>query len=312
MKTIQLTPLVTLSSLGEASVVAFDVGFDGQVYIVQALNPTDYRHMSGPNAPSFPKIKGAHGQRYRVLALYEGQVTLDLLIEYDPYNVHFVQPMPDGQLLLACARCRYHGPNQYDLNGRVFDSQGLLVREILLGDGIERIQTTASGQIWVSYFDEGVIGNYGWHEPVGAHGLVCFDGSGQKLYEFDAPDSLGPIIDCYAMNVIDDDDVWLCYYTDFPLVHLKSGEVRHHRGSFVSGSHALAVWSDMVLFAGGYRDDSQFHLFNVYRDVAPRQFVFQDERGRLMARPNVRMRGEMVYLLWDDALYCVALSALIV
>lgn len=310
-ETIQLAQVTDLHPLiGGASLVAFDVGFDGQLYLVLALKTTDYRHISGPNAPSFAKIKGDGGQRYRVMALYEGQVTLDVLIEHDPYNVHFVQPMPGGQLLLACARCRYHGPDRYDFNGRLYNSQGILVREFSLGDGIEHIQTTPSGQIWVGYFDEGVIGNYGWREPVGASGLVCFDGVGKKLYAFEAPDPLGPIIDCYAMNVIDDDDVWLCYYTDFPLVHLKNGEVRH-RGSFVSGSHALAVWADMILFASGYGDHGRFHLFNVYRDVVPRHFSFEDEQGRLIERPDVRARGESVYMLWDGALYHVSIPMLV-
>ena len=50
---------------------------------------------------------------------------------------------------------------------------GELRRQFVLGDGIKHVQTTAAGDIWVGYFDEGVYGNYGWgndpdSEPIGA------------------------------------------------------------------------------------------------------------------------------------------------
>jgi hypothetical protein len=89
-----------------------------------------------------------------------------------------VQPMPGGRLLVAGARCRWrrHGP---DRNGVLYDADGQVVSEHVLGDGIGHVLATSTGQVWIGYFDEGIYGNYGWgqagtEEPVGAHGIVRF------------------------------------------------------------------------------------------------------------------------------------------
>jgi hypothetical protein len=74
-------------------------------------------------------------------------------------------------------------------------------REILLGGGIKGTQATASGVIWSSYFDEGIFGNYGWHDPIGASGLVARDTTGDTLYQYAPTDALDDMADCYAMNV---------------------------------------------------------------------------------------------------------------
>jgi hypothetical protein len=102
--------------------------------------------------------------------------------------------------------------------GNLHDRTGRLLRSINLGDASEDIQTTPDGRIWVSYFDEGVFGG-----GIGKHGVVCFDGAGNpkfKYAEFAEQAGLPSVADCYAMNAATSGDVWLNYYTDFPLVHL--------------------------------------------------------------------------------------------
>jgi hypothetical protein len=80
------------------------------------------------------------------------------------------------------------------------------------------MQTTADGQIWVGYFDEGVFGG-----GIGRAGAVCFDAAGKPVFrynEFAIAQNLPPVADCYTLNVAED-AVWLCYYTAFPLVCLR-------------------------------------------------------------------------------------------
>jgi hypothetical protein len=74
-----------------------------------------------------------------------------------------VQPMPGGQFLVAGARCRWRrdGP---DRNGVLYDANGQVVAERVLGDGIGHVLATSSGQVWIGYFDEGIYGNYGWDQ----------------------------------------------------------------------------------------------------------------------------------------------------
>src|SRR4051812_29941082 len=210
-RSIQISPVVSLAPLiGDAQLVAFNVGPDGVVYLVIAQRPLDYREESG-NA-SFPKTIPRQPQKYRVLALSGSQPILDITIENELFNIHNVQPLAD-ELLLVCSHSHYRGPDNYEKNGRVYRRDGTFVREILLGDGIQDVQTTPGGVIWTSYFDEGVFGNYGWDDPVGASGLVAWDASGKKLYEFAPTGGLDSICDCYALNVLDEENVWLYYYT---------------------------------------------------------------------------------------------------
>ena len=58
-------------------------------------------------------------------------------------------------------RCRWRrdGP---DRNAVLYDADGQVVSEHVLGDGIGHVLATSTGQVWVGYFDEGIYGNYGW------------------------------------------------------------------------------------------------------------------------------------------------------
>jgi len=44
------------------------------------------------------------------------------------WNFHHVQPLPDDELLLVCARSRYRSWDDYDHSGHVFSADGSLVR----------------------------------------------------------------------------------------------------------------------------------------------------------------------------------------
>ena len=64
-------------------------------------------------------------------------------------------------------------------NAVLYNSDGQVVSEHVLGDGIAHLLATSTGQVWAGYFDEGIYGNYGWgradsQEPVGAYGIVRF------------------------------------------------------------------------------------------------------------------------------------------
>ena len=61
---------------------------------------------------------------------------------------------------MAGARCRRRpeGPNR---NAVLYDADGQVVSEHVLGDGIAHLLATSTGQVWAGYFDEGIYGNYG-------------------------------------------------------------------------------------------------------------------------------------------------------
>jgi hypothetical protein len=160
-RTLQIHPLLDLSPfLSDGELVALNVGPDAQLYAVIEQKPLDYREIAASGA-SFAKTIPSLPQAYRVLAFLESDLTLDVQVKDERFTIHDVQPLPRGELLLVCCRSHYRAPRDFDKNGRVYGPDGELARELLLGDGIATVQTTDSGLIWTSFFDEGVFGNYG-------------------------------------------------------------------------------------------------------------------------------------------------------
>jgi len=304
-KTLQLAPVADFTPfLSDGELVALDVGPDDRLYGVIALKALDY-WKPGKGA-TFAKTTPSTPQTYRVLAFDGGDVTLDVRIADERFNIHEVQPLPNEELLLVCCRSRYRGPNDFDKNGRVYSSDGEFVREILLGDGIARIQTTSAGAIWTSYFDEGIFGNYGWKDPIGSLGLVASDPRGNKLYEFQPADGLDFICDCYAMNVKSDSSTWLYYYNKFPLVHLRNQEIEAHWAKPLAWSKALAISQGLALFAGAFRKPYDYHLFELRPDGKTHEvanFSLTDEHGdRLMAERSFG-RSEALYIRGGNRVY---------
>ena len=167
-----------------------------------------------------------------------------------------VQPLPGDRTLIVGARCRWYskGPER---NAIVVDADGLPVAEGTLGDGIQEVLTTPSGLIWVGYFDEGVLGNYGWGgpgpDPIGSPGIVRFTPDLRVDWRYPYNAEGGSIIDAYALNV-SGETAWSSYYTDFPIVRIKSGSITTWRGG-VRGVQALIIGEGRCALIGGYGAD---------------------------------------------------------
>ncbi|HET9953784.1 MAG TPA: hypothetical protein VFQ61_04755 [Polyangiaceae bacterium] len=314
MKRLELAPGIELTSFQRgddvaSGPVAFDAGADGRLYVVYASNPQAYRAVHGGGASS-AVARPRKPQSYRVLALNELGVELDVSIASEPFNIHHVQPLGE-LLLLACARCRYSSSGNHDRNGRVYTREGKLVDELVLGDGIQDLQTTRSGLIWTSYFDEGVFGNFGWSTPLGSAGLVAWDGTGRKVHEFRATSGLEPICDCYALNVVSNEEVWLSYYTDFPLVQLKSGRVFKHWPAPTRGSSAFAIGNGHCLFRGGYDERGSYILGRLGSSenlTVIQRFALFDEAGAPLEPTRTSARGDKIYLLCGTQVYALDLA----
>src|SRR5437773_2388059 len=158
------------------------VGPDFAVLLLAADTPFDAR-------------RAGRTTRYR---LYRRTVGSFDVFEFQHEGAAYthVQPIGDGNFLLVT-------PGIYEAmrdkrNGDIWNSEGRLIGKILLGDGINNVQTSVRSEVWVGYHDEGV---YGAGEP----GLACFDAAGKRVLSFAdsvADDDRVPVIDdCYALNV---------------------------------------------------------------------------------------------------------------
>jgi hypothetical protein len=321
---IQLSPWRDFSNyLAGMELVSINIDPSGKLYLLAVTAPADYReHNTGV---SLPKIITSQLQTFLIIST-DGLKTDIFRIEQQNWNYHFVQPLPDNELLLVCARSHYRGPKDYDLNGKVFAQNGTLKREFLLGDGIQDIQTTADGKIWASYFDEGIFGNFGWEypasPPIGASGLVMWDKFGKKQYEFSPPDELDSMCDCYALNVVSDKETWCYYYTEFPLVCIREGQVHsfwnnpinEFKDWIIGGSSNFVIWENFVLFRGGYRQSDKYQLVELLDKGRMRlqaTYRFVNEAGKSLNEVTASARGSFLFLLEGNSCYRVDLKELL-
>lgn len=220
MVDVELEEIGTFEAVLEEDerLVSYGIGPGGDavglaVRAVDAAAPFAYDEQ--PGWATFPKPRAEHA--YMAAVVHVSGSDADRVLDSVTTTFPKIQPLPDGEILLVGTRAERRPDGSHDLNASVLGPDGMRRREFLLGDGIEDVQTTADGRIWVSYFDEGVFGNFGWGEPggpapIGAPGLVRWLSDGTVDWSYEAPPGLEEIADCYALNVAGD-AVWACYYT---------------------------------------------------------------------------------------------------
>ncbi|MEU6799150.1 hypothetical protein ABZ907_46305 [Nonomuraea wenchangensis] len=194
------------------------------------------------------------------------------------------QPLPDGNVLLVGGRCSWRN-GAAECNAAIYDADGKRRRVGVLGDGIEDVQTTPSGEIWVSYFDEGVCGSRGWGEadspaPIGSCGLIRFRPDLDIAWRYPYDGEFGGIADCYALNVAGE-DAWAYYYTDFPIVRIRAAAIAGWPTE-VRGAHALVVADDRVVLVGGYGDRRRLVAGSIQGEA------FSVDRPARLVMPNGR------------------------
>jgi hypothetical protein len=236
---------------------------------------------------------------YIIIEATENNVT-EYTIPNCPDLLQFVQMLPDDELLLVNSLSYRRAEDDYDLNASVFSRDGTLKRQMLLGDSLEHVQTTADGHIWTGYRDQGIFGNRGWGmHPVGRPGLIQWDVQGNITYKYQPSAGLKHIADCYALNVVSDDAVFVYYYTQFPLVKLNSSGVLDYWQAPIHYSRHFAVWRNQVVFCGTHddnflrryalNDNHEMELLSRHRVIERDDVIIT--RGRYI----VIQRGHMVY-----------------
>jgi hypothetical protein len=157
--------------------------------------------------------------------------------------------LPDNRWLLIAGRTDRQIPN-----GDIFDKNGNLTASLNLGDGIEHVQATHSGDIWIGYCDEGIFGG----GDLAQEGLICLSQGGIPKVRFFREivdvNSVPSIDDCYALNVCRNGDTWVCYYRDFPVVRIKHYRFDESWADFPARPvSALAVNGEKLLMVPAYR-----------------------------------------------------------
>jgi hypothetical protein len=223
---------------------------------VEADAARDVQKRIATDIGDFPGTRMPKPRRFRGTVLSEASETS---VDLPPLDVTFprVDVFPDGRILVVASRARWRGKDDFDRNAFVVDPRTRTMQSFLVGDGVEDAFVDSRGRIWVSYFDEGVCGNFGWGdpgpEPVGAAGLNCFDDQGALLWRFPADCDFGPIDDCYALNLCAD-EARVFAYSAFELYRVSSRFELTGWTTGLAGCHAFAVSGSHALFTGQYDD----------------------------------------------------------
>jgi hypothetical protein len=288
------------SVLGGRHLITVTVGPSLDPTLLSLEQPPDYRLVKGHG--SFAKKRAASLNRFRVhYQAGDDWFSLDLAETLE--NYHAVQPLANGRWLLV--RCRAAGDQ--DANAHIYDADGARTQSFPAGDGIADVQVTERRNIWVSYFDEGVFGG----TELSRSGLVCLGQDGRPAFRLgDLPDpDLRNMVDCYALNVCSDREVWFYYYTDFPLVRLLSRKVAARWMMPVAGSHGFAVDGGRVLLGGSYNRRESLFLGPLdkldFEEVTP-----VDEKGQPLRQFRAFGRRHHLYLQTEDAVHLVDLLSL--
>ena len=154
----------------------------------------------------------------------------------------FVQPLRDGKVLLVDARTRGTAES-----AEIWDAAGVWVRGGHLGDAVEHVLATPSGDIWVGYFDEGAASGRG----VGGHGLVRFGSDLQPQWRYPFNADLPRIDDCEALNVHDETANALVYKAHHIVSVCGTHGVDHGKAPH-GGVVAMLVEGERAVLVGGY------------------------------------------------------------
>lgn len=263
----------------------------------------------------FPKTRMPEPRIFRLLILTNGR---QQVVELPALNVTFpfVDVFPDGRVLVAGSRSQWRASDDFDLNGVVVDPTSGTQHSFLLGDGIEASAVDTLGRVWVSYFDEGIFGNFGWGhpgpEPVGASGLNCFSDRGDVIWSFPLESEAGPISDCYAMN-LSEDRVAVYTYTEFNLCRISASFDTEIFKTDLKGCHHFAISDSHVLFTGQYDDEIAIGYFGRLADgriCEVEQVKFGLPGGIDLNAGQFIGRGDKLHLFDEKNWYCLHLGTL--
>jgi hypothetical protein len=199
---------------------------------------------------------------------YRSQVLPSVSVLEAPTSlaVTHVQPLPDGKILIACARTR-----ETD-NAEVWTGNGHREHAGLIGDAIEHLLATPCGAIWAGYFDEGIFGTM----PA-AHGLVRF--TPDLAIDWAYPQrELPDIDDCYALNVFGE-TASLCAYSEFHLITVTGDQARDHGQLPRRGARRLLIAGERAALIGGY--GPEYDLITPLR-ITPTGVISEGAQSRLV------------------------------
>lgn len=213
-------------------------------------------------------------------------------------DILFIQPVVRENWVIIC--------NAEKENAMIINHKGEILNKFFVGEGVQDCQVDKFNNIWISYSEEGIFGE----GCIGKTGLVAFDIKGSIVFNnfdtiiemYDIP----PIDDCQAMNV-KDDEVWLHYYSDYPLVNIKSKKFNNYWANVEIGenivSNGFAIGKDQVLFG---TNKQKLVLYSLSKRCLYNIDPYNDQGEKIQFNCYLG-RGSILYLQTRNSIYFVDL-----
>ncbi len=252
----------------KASVIATSVDANGNAVFLTA-NRDDQAKASAKETQTigiFPKSRAPSDVAFSLVVQSSAGAETTILPAMN-MTLPYVDVFSDGACVLVGARSSWRSKDDFDLNGALIERGAKTAKRVCFGDGIEGIGIDGTDRIWISYFDEGVFGNFGWSNPgptgLGAGGLNCFDRTGNLLWQHNREATTEHIDDCYAMNV-SPLGVWFYFYTDFKVARVTEDFSIEYYDTPISGSHSFVTDGHRFVFSSQYFEPvTTFHATNL-------------------------------------------------
>ncbi|WP_317057695.1 hypothetical protein [Roseovarius rhodophyticola] len=290
----------------KASIVATSVDAKGNALLLTA-NRDDQANASAKETRGigiFPKSRSASDLDFS-LVVQSGAGAETIKLPAMNITFPYVDQFSDGGSLLVGARSSWRSKEDFDLNGALIERGAKTAKRVCFGDGIEDVGIDCTDRIWISYFDEGVFGNFGWSHPgptgLGAGGVNCFDRTGELLWQHNREEASEHIDDCYAMNV-SPLGVWFYFYTAFKVARVTDDFSVEYIETPIGGSHSFVTDGHRFVFSSQYREpDTTFHATNLYKGklVHRRKLSLSLPAGINADEIKMRARGNKLHVFTD-------------
>lgn len=145
-------------------------------------------------------------------------------------NYSIAKSLPGGEWLLVW---RWSERKETGQNAHIYVSGTGVVRTFDLHPGFNHVEATPGGTVWIGY-DDDTVEHFGMGNEIATppwdSGLVALNPVGEILFDFDrlgvGPNAPLPFSDCYALNVVDDREVWVYYWRQFSLLRLVDHQIQ--------------------------------------------------------------------------------------
>lgn len=306
MKRIQLKKIFKSNQVSESVIfLNCSIDYNGKINILVVDGKYDNRSEN----KMFFKVTPHSPQNYKLIIVDEETKIVDFINQ----KMNFTEAMQitKDKYIFTCARSEFRNDSDFDRNCKVVNTSGNIINEFCIGDGVQDIQTNEKSEIWVSYFDEGIFGNYGWENPIGKNGLNCFDINGALIYQYTSPSYELSISDCYALNVVGNNQVWIYFYTDFPLLKITNNKIENSWKLPIEGSNSFAVKDSKILMSKGYNKNFQFILFDINENIKViEEYEFYSESDEKLMYV-CHAQSDSLYFWQNNSLYIVKIDDLL-